>query len=130
MSLLLGFAGACAVIAVGSLLAEKQWARWLAYTGAHSIVVYLTFFLPMKGTTKILLWTGLIPDIGTACLVITVMAVVTPLIFHYYIKDTRLNFLYVRPAAFRLDTSKKKTDHQAMSPNTSSFDQGYRAGEP
>ncbi len=108
ISLLLGFAGAAAVVAVGSLLSERSWAGWLAYCGQNSIVIYLTAFLPMKVLLKILASTNWVPDVGTASAIITFGAVAAPLAFHYLIKNTPLNFLYVRPRAFRLQGSPAK----------------------
>lgn len=102
ISLALGFTGAAAVVAIGSLLAERSWAGWLAYTGANSIVVYLTAFLPMKVFVKIFSLTGAIPDAGTAVLIASAGAVVTPLIFHRMIRHTALRFLYERPGVFRI----------------------------
>ncbi len=101
-SLAMGFLGAGAVVACGALLSRIKWAAPLRHVGANSIVVYLTFFFPVKVMHKILLYTGAIPDVGWASLAITIVAVVTPLMFHAVIKDTPLNFLYVRPARFRL----------------------------
>jgi uncharacterized membrane protein YcfT len=54
VALLLGFAGAMAVIAVGSQLSRFDGMRWLSYVGQHSIVVYLGFYLPLVG----LAWLG------------------------------------------------------------------------
>jgi uncharacterized membrane protein YcfT len=101
IGILLGFAGAAAIVAVGSLLSKMNWAGWLAHVGKFSIVVYLTAFLPMKILLKIFAETNLIPDVGLASAIITFGAVATPLILHYFIRGTRLNFLYERPAAFK-----------------------------
>lgn len=108
IGLLLGFAGAAAIVGAGSLLATHAWAGWLRYCGAHSFVIYLSFFLPMKIGLKILATTGLVPDVGTACVLITMAAVGLPLLFHWLIKDTWAAFLYVRPAAFSLSGTHNK----------------------
>jgi hypothetical protein len=50
VSLALGFAGAGAIIVMGTLLARMQWLNFLRYCGEHSIVIYLAFFLPMAVT--------------------------------------------------------------------------------
>ena len=60
VSLALGFAGACAIIVMGTLLARMQWLNFLRYCGEHSIVIYLAFFLPMAVTRTLLLKTGVI----------------------------------------------------------------------
>ena len=50
VSLVFGFAGAAAIIVMGTLLARMQWLNFLRYCGEHSIVIYLAFFLPMAVT--------------------------------------------------------------------------------
>lgn len=102
LSLVMGFAGAAAIVTVGSLLAQRQWAWALGYAGMNSIVVYLTFFFPKGVLTRLALATVPHWDVATVSLVITLFAVVTPLIFHRLIRDTPLAFLYVRPDALRL----------------------------
>src|SRR3954469_7674529 len=41
VSLLLGFAGACAIITTGTLLARARWLEFLRFCGENSIVIYL-----------------------------------------------------------------------------------------
>ena len=65
-------------------------------------MVYLTFFLPLKAMHKLFFLTGIMPDTGWVSAITTTVAVVTPLFFHHFIKNTPLNFLYVRPARFRI----------------------------
>lgn len=100
VGLVLGFAGAAAVIAVSCLLATQTWTGWLRYAGVNSIVIYLSFFLPMKIALKLLANSGLIADIGSASLLITVFSVLMPLVFYWLVKDTRAVYLYKRPAFF------------------------------
>ena len=75
VSLALGLAGAGAIIVMGTLLARMQWLNFLRYCGEHSIVIYLAFFLPMAATRTVLLKSGIIPDIGTVSLLVTVAGV-------------------------------------------------------
>ena len=107
ISLVLGFAGAFAIIAVAVMLARFDIGQFMRYAGKHSIVIYLTFFLPMKAAQKGLAMTGLIPDVGWASLTVLVFAVTTPLAFHAVIRKTPLSFLYERPAMFRINGSQK-----------------------
>ena len=102
LSLVMGFAGATAIVALGSLLAQRDWAWPLRYAGINSIVVYLTFFFPKGIMSRLAI--AYVPhwDVALVSLAITAVCVVTPLLFHRMIKDTWLSFLYVRPAAFRL----------------------------
>lgn len=107
ISLLLGFVGAAAIVAMAALLANVQWATVLRYAGENSIVVYLAFFLPMAATRFALLKTGILPDLGTVALIVTAMGVIVPLLLHALLRGTRFDFLFVRPAAFRLEASRK-----------------------
>ena len=76
VSLLLGFAGACAIIVAGTLLARMQWLNFLRFCGEHSIVIYLAFFLPMAVTRTVLLRYGDLLDIGTIALMVNIAGVV------------------------------------------------------
>ena len=102
VSLALGLAGACAVIAVGALLATHELAQRLRYCGEHSIVIYLAFFLPMAATRTALLRFGFIADIGWASVVITAVGVIGALCMWWAVRSTSLKFLFERPAMFRL----------------------------
>ena len=97
ISLLLGFAGAAAIVATGSLLAQQPGTFWLRYCGANSIIIYLSFFLPMKAGIKLFASEELISDVGTVSALITFFAVILPLLFHWAIKETWVKFLYERP---------------------------------
>jgi uncharacterized membrane protein YcfT len=105
VGLLLGFAGAAAIVAVGSLLSTSKRMIWLAHTGKHSMVVYLTAFLPMKILLVIFIQTELVPDVGLASAIITFAAVSVPLILHRFIRNSRLKFLYQRPSSFRFSAA-------------------------
>ena len=107
VSLALGFAGAAAIVAFAALLAKANRPALLRYAGEHSIVVYLAFFLPMAATRTALLKTGVIPDLGTVALIVTAMGVIVPLLLHAAIRGTRLDFLFVRPAAFHLHSARR-----------------------
>ena len=98
----LGLLGAGAVVAVSSLLSTLDWARPLRYAGQNSIVVYLAFFLPMAATRTLLLKFAPELDLGLVALIVTAVAAVTPLLFYAAVKDTRLRFLFKRPAWARL----------------------------
>lgn len=102
IGLVLGFLGAGAIVVAGSLLAGRGWATIVQYAGANSIVIYLSFFLPMKVLIVLFSRTGIVSDTGLVSLLITIVAVLSPLIFYRIIKDTKLAFLYYRPALFRL----------------------------
>ncbi|HLG80291.1 MAG TPA: acyltransferase family protein [Bradyrhizobium sp.] len=100
VSLLLGLAGACAVITTGTLLARAGWLSFLRFCGEHSIVIYLAFFLPMAATRTLLLKIGLIHDIGTISLIVTIVGVVGALAIWRLALAAHANFLFERPDLF------------------------------
>jgi uncharacterized membrane protein YcfT len=102
VSLGLGFIGALAVVALSVLLSSTGAAKPLRYAGQNSIVVYLAFFLPMATTRTALLKFAPGLDLGIVSLIVTTIAVITPLLFFEAVKDTRLNFLFKRPDWARL----------------------------
>jgi uncharacterized membrane protein YcfT len=109
ISLALGFAGAFAVIAGATLLAELKLLDALRYCGEHSIVVYLAFFLPMAATRTLLLKTGIIPSIGAVSLIVTAVGIVGALAIWWATRGTRLDFLFRRPARFWIAPAKRRT---------------------
>ena len=113
ISLMLGLAGAGAIVTLGTLLARAHWLNWLRYCGEHSIVIYLAFFLPMAATRTLMLRTGLIPDIGTISLVVTVVGVVGALALWRVALAVGANFLFERPPAFWIAPKKPQATLQA-----------------
>ncbi len=113
ISLLLGLAGACAIVTLGTLLALKQWLTFLRFCGEHSIVIYLAFFLPMAATRTLLLRTALIPDIGTVSLIVTVVGVAGALAIWRIALAAGAHFLFERPAAFWIAPKRVPTTLQA-----------------
>ncbi|MGH1420745.1 MAG: acyltransferase family protein [Hyphomonas sp.] len=107
VSLLLGFAGALAIVTIGVFLTGQNWAEFLRHAGKYSIVIYLTFFLPMKILQKVLANSQIIPDVGLASLIVFIFASASPLIFHALIRHTHFNALYVRPGFARLKGAKR-----------------------
>jgi len=113
VSLAMGLAGACAVIAVGALLAQMNWLNALRYCGEHSIVIYLAFFLPMAAMRTALLRFGFIADVGWASVVITAFGVVGALGIWWGVRNTALKFLFERPAMFWLTDKPRPARLQA-----------------
>ncbi len=107
VSLALGMLGATAVIAFSALLSKSHRLGWLRYCGQNSIVIYLAFFLPMAVTRTLLLKSGVIADLGTVSLIVTAVAVVTPVLLFWLVRGTRLRFLFERPAFARLKGSDR-----------------------
>ena len=113
ISLSLGLAGACAIVTLGTLLAQAHWLTALRYCGEHSIVIYLAFFLPMAATRTLLLRTGVIHDIGTISLIVTIAGVVGALAIWRLALKAGANFLFERPPAFWIAPQKPQATLQA-----------------
>ena len=97
MSLVLGLAGCIAIVTVAALIATGAVGRGLAVAGAHSIAIYLAFFVPMVASRMILAGTGLIADVGLASFIVTAVAVLVPLALYVMVRNTPLRFLFERP---------------------------------
>jgi len=108
ISLALGIAGACAIITIATLLARMKWIDAIRYCGEHSIVIYLAFFLPMASTRTLLLKTQLVTDIGWISLIVTTAGVTGSLLIWWALRNTRLGFLFARPAMFWIAPPKQR----------------------
>ena len=108
ISLALGLAGASAIVTIGTLLARAHWLNFLRYCGEHSIVIYLAFFLPMAVTRTLLLRAGLIHDIGTISLLVTLVGVAGALAIWRMALALGANFLFERPGAFWIAPKKAR----------------------
>lgn len=98
VSLLLGLLGSAALIVVSAVLAGRHWAEPIRWCGAHSIVIYLAFFLPMAITRAVLLKLGIISDVGTVSLIVWIAAVAGPVILFLAVERTGFGrFLFERP---------------------------------
>jgi uncharacterized membrane protein YcfT len=113
ISLMLGLAGACAIVTTGTLLARAHWLNFLRFCGEHSIVIYLAFFLPMAATRTLLLKAGLILDIGTISLIVTMVGVLGALAIWRIALKAGANFLFERPAALWIVPEKPRAALQA-----------------
>ena len=105
------------------MLAQARIATFLQALGARSIVVYLAFFLPMALSRVALVRLGLIEDGGLVSLIVTATAIVVPLAVYAWTRETRLRFLFERPALFRLPPRDRRA---AASPDAI---QRRRAGD-
>ena len=113
ISLALGLAGACAIVTIGTLLARAHWLNFLRFCGEHSIVIYLAFFLPMAATRTLLLRAGIVHDVGTMSLVVTIVALFGALAIWRIALRAGANFLFERPNAFWIAPKKPSQALQA-----------------
>jgi uncharacterized membrane protein YcfT len=112
VSLMLGLAGACAIVTMGTLLARMRWLNVLRFCGEYSIVIYLAFFLPMASTRTLLLKTAIIHDVGLISLVVTAAGVVGALVIWRVALWAHANFLFERPDAFWIAPRKTRSGLQ------------------
>jgi uncharacterized membrane protein YcfT len=102
-----GLIGAVAVVATASLLSRLNAARFIRHAGRNSIVLYVSFVLPMAATRVALVKTGLIDDVGVVSLIVTAVAVAVPLLLHALVRNTWARFLYERPERFRIERRRE-----------------------
>lgn len=112
ISLVLGFAGAGAVIGLAILLARSEGVAWLRYLGANSIVIYLSFFMFMAATRTLglKLWPTINPDVLST--MTTFAGVAGPMLMYWMLGESRLKFLFKRPqwvSLKRVETAAKPT---------------------
>ena len=106
-SLTLALIGAAAVVSVSALMAKSDVFAALRWLGKNSIVVYLAFFLGMAASRSLLLKTGLIPDLGTVALLVTVSGIAVAVALFWAVRGTPLRFLFERPQWARLKDQRK-----------------------
>jgi uncharacterized membrane protein YcfT len=109
LSLLLGTAGAMAIVASAVLVARVPRLGDLGrFVGGQSIVVYLAFFLPMAATRILLLKTGIVPDVGWMSVIVTTAGVVVPFGLWWVAMRFGAPWLFERPAWARLPAARQK----------------------
>jgi uncharacterized membrane protein YcfT len=97
VALVLGFAGALAVIAVGSQFSRFSSMRWLSYIGQHSIVVYLGFYLPLIGIVWLGGKLGALAAPGLFALLAIAASTLAALCIYWLVRGTWAAFLFERP---------------------------------
>jgi uncharacterized membrane protein YcfT len=97
--LILAFAGSLAVCLSAALLSKIKIMNWLKWLGAHSIIIFLGFSLPLTISREILLKLNLINNTGHLTLIVMLIAIISPIILYKIINITGYGkFLFERPA--------------------------------
>jgi uncharacterized membrane protein YcfT len=107
ISLVLGLAGAVAIIVMATLLAREQWLGLLRFFGEHSIVIYLAFFLPMATARVVLLRYAGFFGIGAISLLVTIIGVLGAVAIWRLALLAGARFLFERPHAFWIAPRQK-----------------------
>lgn len=97
--LALAFAGSLALCLTASLLVLIPWMRWLRWLGEHSIVIYLSFSIPMSALRTVILKFHLLSDTSTVSVIVWLFSLASPVILYLIIQATGWGkFLFERPA--------------------------------
>lgn len=95
---IMGLLGATAVCCVSALLSRFNLLTIVRYCGQNSIVIYLTYAIPLTGSILVMKQFGLpLNDPGTASALALTASVGLPLVFHLLVKNTPARILYERP---------------------------------
>ena len=107
ISLMLGLAGACAIVTMGTLLARAHWLEFPALL-RRAFDRHLSRLLPADGgdADAAAARPASIHDIGTISLIVTVVGVAGALAIWRMALAAGANFLFERPAAFWIAPKK------------------------
>ena len=98
IGLTMGFVGAAAVVSMGVLLSKTNFATAIRYCGANTIVIYLSFSVFMAPARVLLLRFAPNLDLGLVSLLVTTAGVLGPVLLFWATRNTKLSFLFMRPA--------------------------------
>lgn len=106
----LGVIGAVALCVLACLLMRQPYTGWLRWLGAHSLVVYLAFTLPMSAARIVVMKTGILTDPSAMAIVVFVLSVLAPVTLYLAVKRFGIGqFLFERPAWAHLpDTGDRR----------------------
>lgn len=103
VTLILGFYGALAVIAIGALLQKLPNMEWLQYLGANSIIIFLPFYLPMKLISYVMLSLYSSYPPGLFAVILTVLTLLASVLFYQLAQKINTGlWLLRRPAWVKL----------------------------
>jgi uncharacterized membrane protein YcfT len=95
----LAFAGSLVICITASLVVRVPWLQWLRWLGEHSIVIYLSFTIPMSAMRTLILRLHLVEDTSTVSLIVWAVSLISPVLLYIAIQKTGWGrFLFERPA--------------------------------
>jgi len=99
LHLILAITGSITLCVLAGLLSKLPFMDWLRWLGAHSIVVYLSFSIPMSMTRVILMKLGIFESTSVLSIIVMLSALIAPLVLYAVIQVTGWGkFLFERPA--------------------------------
>ncbi len=128
LHLFLAIAGTLALCVMGALLVKSPRFEWLRWIGEHSLVVYVSFTIPMSIIRGILQWSGLISDTGWLSVAVFAGSLVSPLILYFVVKRSGYGtFLFERPNWARIHAETAASGPIANQQQTQTPEYGKRA---
>ncbi len=110
----LAVAGGMAILTAAALLAPYASMNWLTWVGAHSIVIYLSFALPMSIVRVALIKLDLISNPHILSSVVFLVSMIAPVVLYFIIKTTGYGkFLFTRPNWAYLPSAKQGLPRRA-----------------
>jgi uncharacterized membrane protein YcfT len=102
ISLVMGFSGAFAMIALGVLLSRSGRGQLFQQAGRDHLAIYLAYLPVLLLGQTLLGLTGLSPEPGLAALALALLGLILPIGLSRLVRLTPLKLLYRRPKVFRL----------------------------
>lgn len=98
LRLALAVMGGLAICVIAGLLVRFPLMDWLRWLGEHSLVIYVSFTLPMSIFRGIALNSGLITETGALSFAVLLVSLASPALLYAVVKRTRVGtFLFERP---------------------------------
>ena len=107
MRLAFALIGISAIFVISGFLTRLKVMSWLTWIGKHSIVLYVSFALPMTMMRLVLIRFGLIEDTTLLTAAVYATALIAPFVLYWLVNRTGIGkFLFNRPAWFHIDTPR------------------------
>ncbi len=117
LHLVFAFLGILAIFVFASLIAPLRSMGWLTWIGKRSIVLYVSFALPMTAARLTFLKFNLIPDITALSIAVYAAALIGPFVLYALVQKTGYGrFLFNRPDWCHIDRSRPPSRHVALNP--------------
>jgi len=103
LHLMLAIVGAMAICVTGALLSKLPFMNWLTWLGEHSLVIYVSFTLPMSIFRGLAMWSGLLTQTGPLSFAVLAVSITSPVALYLIIKRFSFGiFLFERPRWARI----------------------------